>query len=133
MQELAGALAGRRLELQQELDGARLKRGRALAAQLAIRWSLLENAGLLAFSQELLKEADPPCFLQAALPAHCRWAILPLFPPPARVSLYVLKQRKIKALLGKKEEKGLLYTLSTGCQVTKHSDSVPDIVTCRIV
>ncbi|XP_023695535.1 tripartite motif-containing protein 46-like isoform X2 [Paramormyrops kingsleyae] len=72
MQELAGTLAGRRLELQQELDGARLKRGRALAAQLAIRWSLLENAGLLAFSQELLKEADPPCFLQAALPAHCR-------------------------------------------------------------
>uniref|UniRef100_A0A8C9V2N3 Tripartite motif containing 46 n=1 Tax=Scleropages formosus TaxID=113540 RepID=A0A8C9V2N3_SCLFO len=72
MEELGVALAERKTELQQVVDGMRLKRGRALAAQLAERWSLLEHAGLLAFSQELLKETDPPCFLQAALPTHSR-------------------------------------------------------------
>ncbi|KAL4624839.1 tripartite motif-containing protein 46-like isoform X1, partial [Arapaima gigas] len=74
MQELRAVLAQKQTELQQRVEGMRLKRGRDLAAQLAERWSLLEHAGLLAFSQELLKETDPPCFLQAALPTHSRLA-----------------------------------------------------------
>ncbi|KAG5856431.1 hypothetical protein ANANG_G00007890 [Anguilla anguilla] len=47
-------------------------RSEALSAQVTEKQSMLENAGLLAFSQELLKETDPPCFVQAARLTHNR-------------------------------------------------------------
>ncbi|KAI1901512.1 hypothetical protein AGOR_G00035190 [Albula goreensis] len=70
--ELGAALAERQGALGQALESARLRRGEALAAQVSERQSLLEHAGLLAFSQELLKETDPPCFVQAARLTHNR-------------------------------------------------------------
>ncbi|XP_061111500.1 tripartite motif-containing protein 46-like isoform X2 [Conger conger] len=72
VRELAAALEERRGALGQAVEGARLRRTGALAAQVTERQSLLEHAGLLAFSQELLKETDPPCFIQAARLTHGR-------------------------------------------------------------
>uniref|UniRef100_A0A8C8EQU3 Tripartite motif containing 46b n=1 Tax=Oncorhynchus tshawytscha TaxID=74940 RepID=A0A8C8EQU3_ONCTS len=67
VRDLTALLAERHASLSQALEGARQRRGEALAGQVAERRSLLEHAGLMAFSQELLKETDPPCFVQAAL------------------------------------------------------------------
>ncbi|XP_036372225.1 tripartite motif-containing protein 46-like isoform X2 [Megalops cyprinoides] len=72
LRELGAALAERQAALAQAVEGARVRRGEALAAQVMERQSLLEHAGLMAFSQELLKETDPPCFVQAARLTHNR-------------------------------------------------------------
>ncbi|KAJ8336293.1 hypothetical protein SKAU_G00396360 [Synaphobranchus kaupii] len=72
VRELGGALAERQGALGQAAEGSRLRRVEALAAQVTERQSMLEHAGLLAFSQELLKETDPPCFIQAARLTHSR-------------------------------------------------------------
>ncbi|XP_064204656.1 tripartite motif-containing protein 46-like isoform X2 [Anguilla rostrata] len=72
VRELGAALDERQGALGQAVEGARLRRVEALAAQVTERRSLLEHAGLLAFSQELLKETDPPCFVQAARLTHSR-------------------------------------------------------------
>uniref|UniRef100_A0A8C5G126 Tripartite motif-containing protein 46-like n=1 Tax=Gouania willdenowi TaxID=441366 RepID=A0A8C5G126_GOUWI len=47
----------------------------ALAAQVSERRSLMEHAGLMAFAQELLKESDQPCFVQAARQTHNRFVL----------------------------------------------------------
>uniref|UniRef100_A0A3B4TPE3 Tripartite motif containing 46 n=1 Tax=Seriola dumerili TaxID=41447 RepID=A0A3B4TPE3_SERDU len=44
----------------------------ALSAQVSERRGLLEHAGLMAYTQELLKETDAPCFVQAARITHNR-------------------------------------------------------------
>uniref|UniRef100_A0A667ZMF7 Tripartite motif containing 46b n=1 Tax=Myripristis murdjan TaxID=586833 RepID=A0A667ZMF7_9TELE len=62
----------RHASLTQALEAARQKRSEALAAQVAERRSLMEHAGLMAFTQELLKEQDAPCFVQAARQTHNR-------------------------------------------------------------
>uniref|UniRef100_A0A8C7HWB7 Tripartite motif containing 46b n=1 Tax=Oncorhynchus kisutch TaxID=8019 RepID=A0A8C7HWB7_ONCKI len=67
VRDLTALLAERHASLTEALERARQKRGEALAGQVAERRSLLEHAGLMALSQELLKETDPPCFVQAAL------------------------------------------------------------------
>uniref|UniRef100_A0A671LNB3 Tripartite motif-containing protein 46-like n=1 Tax=Sinocyclocheilus anshuiensis TaxID=1608454 RepID=A0A671LNB3_9TELE len=54
------------------LEGARAQRAGALNAQLSKKQSLLENAGLLTYTQELLKETDQSCFVQAARVTHNR-------------------------------------------------------------
>lgn len=72
IRDLTAALAERHSSLTQALEVARQKRGEALAAQVAERRGLMEHAGLMAFSQELLKETDQPCFVQAARQTHNR-------------------------------------------------------------
>ncbi|XP_010897391.3 tripartite motif-containing 46b isoform X1 [Esox lucius] len=72
MKDLTALLAERHNSLAQALEEARQTRGEALAGQVAERRSLLEHAGLMTFSQELLKEMDPPCFVQAARQTHSR-------------------------------------------------------------
>uniref|UniRef100_A0A3Q0R5B4 Tripartite motif containing 46b n=1 Tax=Amphilophus citrinellus TaxID=61819 RepID=A0A3Q0R5B4_AMPCI len=72
IRDLTAALAERHASLTQALEGARQKRGEALAAQVAERRGLLEHAGLMAFTQELLKETDQPCFVQASRQTHNR-------------------------------------------------------------
>ncbi|KAM3858257.1 tripartite motif-containing 46b [Diretmus argenteus] len=72
VRDLTAALAERHASLTQALEVARQKRGEALSAQVAERRSLMEHAGLMAFTQELLKETDPPCFVQAARQTHNR-------------------------------------------------------------
>uniref|UniRef100_A0A8C3G0V0 Tripartite motif containing 46 n=1 Tax=Cyclopterus lumpus TaxID=8103 RepID=A0A8C3G0V0_CYCLU len=48
------------------------KREDALSAQVSERRGLLEHNGLMAYTQELLKETDAPCFVQAARVTHSR-------------------------------------------------------------
>ncbi|XP_077446492.1 tripartite motif-containing 46b isoform X4 [Stigmatopora argus] len=74
IRDLTAALAERHASLTQALEATRHKRGEALAAQVAERRSLMEHAGLLAFTQELLKETDQPCFVQAARQTHNRFS-----------------------------------------------------------
>ncbi|XP_048009670.1 tripartite motif-containing protein 46 isoform X2 [Megalobrama amblycephala] len=70
--ELRGVLAERQGALAMLMEGARAQRTAALNAQLSEKQSLLENAGLLTYTQELLKEPDQPCFVQAARVTHSR-------------------------------------------------------------
>ncbi|XP_056876174.1 tripartite motif-containing 46b isoform X2 [Takifugu flavidus] len=72
IRDLTAALAERHASLTQALEATRQKRGEALAAQVAERRGLMEHAGLVAFTQELLKETDQPCFVQAARQIHSR-------------------------------------------------------------
>uniref|UniRef100_A0A665VMZ9 Tripartite motif containing 46a n=1 Tax=Echeneis naucrates TaxID=173247 RepID=A0A665VMZ9_ECHNA len=51
---------------------AAIKQMEALSAQVSERHGLLEHAGLMAYTQELLKETDAPCFVQAARLTHNR-------------------------------------------------------------
>ncbi|XP_035762443.1 tripartite motif-containing protein 46-like [Neolamprologus brichardi] len=91
IRDLTAALAERHASLTQALEGARQKRGEALAAQVAERRGLLEHAGLMAFTSELLKETDQPCFVQASRQTHnsfllvilnCATSTLPNYVPP---------------------------------------------------
>uniref|UniRef100_A0A8C5DGF5 Tripartite motif-containing protein 46-like n=1 Tax=Gouania willdenowi TaxID=441366 RepID=A0A8C5DGF5_GOUWI len=75
IRDLTAALAERHASLTLALEGARHKRGEALAAQVSERRSLMEHAGLMAFAQELLKESDQPCFVQAARQTHNRFVL----------------------------------------------------------
>lgn len=74
IRDLTAALAERHASLTQALEATRQKRGEALAAQVAERRGLMEHAGLVAFTQELLKETDQPCFVQAARQIHSRFS-----------------------------------------------------------
>ena len=75
IRDLTAALAERHGSLTQALETARQKRGEALSAQVAERRGLMEHAGLMAFTQELLKESDQPCFVQAARQTHNRSSV----------------------------------------------------------
>lgn len=88
IRDLTAALAERHASLTQALEVTRQKRGEALAAQVGERRSLMEHAGLLAFTQELLKETDQPCFVQAARHIHNRFLCFFFFSPPFPVSLF---------------------------------------------
>lgn len=70
--ELRGVLAERQGALAMLLEGSRSQRAGSLNAQLSEKQSLLENAGLLTYTQELLKETDQSCFVQAARVTHNR-------------------------------------------------------------
>ncbi|XP_071767320.2 tripartite motif-containing protein 46 [Centroberyx gerrardi] len=72
IRELGAALAERQGALALALEGARSRRWEVLSAQVSERRGLLEHAGLMAYTQELLKETDPPCFVQAARVTHSR-------------------------------------------------------------
>jgi len=60
--------------------------GEALAGQVSERRGLMEHAGLMAFTQEMLKETDPPSFVQAARQTHDRSGSAP-FTLPAHTNL----------------------------------------------
>ncbi|XP_068614914.1 tripartite motif-containing protein 46 [Brachionichthys hirsutus] len=74
LRELGAAVAERQGALTLALEGSRSRREEALTAQASERQGLLENAGLTAYTQELLKETDAPCFVQAARVTHSRLA-----------------------------------------------------------
>lgn len=73
VRELGAAIAERQGALAVALEGSRSRKEEALAAQLAGKRSLLEHAGLMVYTQELLKETDVPCFVQASRITHRRW------------------------------------------------------------
>uniref|UniRef100_A0A3Q3K995 Tripartite motif containing 46a n=1 Tax=Monopterus albus TaxID=43700 RepID=A0A3Q3K995_MONAL len=70
IRELSAAVAERQGALALTLEGSRSRREEALSAQVSERRCLLENAGLMAYTEELLKETDAPCFVQAARVTH---------------------------------------------------------------
>lgn len=72
IRELGAAVAERQGTLTLALEGSRNRREEALSVQVFERQGLLEHAGLMAYTQELLKESDPPCFVQAARITHNR-------------------------------------------------------------
>ncbi|XP_077577865.1 tripartite motif-containing protein 46 [Stigmatopora nigra] len=72
MQDLAMSIAERHGFLSVALEGSRGRREEALSAQLSARHDMLEHAGMLAYTHELLKETDQPCFVQAARVTHNR-------------------------------------------------------------
>ncbi|XP_076010707.1 tripartite motif-containing protein 46 [Genypterus blacodes] len=72
VRELGAAVMERQGALALALEGARSRREEALSVQVSERRGLLEHEGLMAFTQELLKETDPPCFVQAARVTHNR-------------------------------------------------------------
>uniref|UniRef100_A0A8C8MMZ8 Tripartite motif containing 46b n=1 Tax=Oncorhynchus tshawytscha TaxID=74940 RepID=A0A8C8MMZ8_ONCTS len=97
VRDLTALLAERHASLTEALERARQKRGEALAGQVAERRSLLEHAGLMALSQELLKETDPPCFVQAARQTHSRLQCFSLAADPSfrHFQLDVSKELKL--------------------------------------
>lgn len=72
VRELGAAVAERQGALTVALEGSRCRKKEALSAQLSGKRSLLEHAGLMVYTQELLKELDAPCFVQAARITHNR-------------------------------------------------------------
>lgn len=73
IRELRAAVVERQGGLALALEDSRSRREQALSAQVSEKQGLLENAGLMAYSQELLKETDAPCFVQAARVTHNRY------------------------------------------------------------
>lgn len=73
IRELGAAVAERQGGLALALEESRSRREQALSAQVSEKQGLLENAGLMAYTQELLKETDAPCFVQAARVTHNRY------------------------------------------------------------
>uniref|UniRef100_A0A672P336 Tripartite motif-containing protein 46-like n=1 Tax=Sinocyclocheilus grahami TaxID=75366 RepID=A0A672P336_SINGR len=74
VKEIMVLLTERQTMLAQALESSRQRRAEALANQVAEKRSLLEHAGLMAFTQELLKENDPSSFVHAARITHNRLA-----------------------------------------------------------
>ncbi|XP_061529938.1 tripartite motif-containing protein 46 [Phycodurus eques] len=72
MQDLAASIAERQGVLSVALEGSRGCREEALSAQASARRDMLEHAGMMAYTHELLKETDQPCFVQAARVTHNR-------------------------------------------------------------
>lgn len=70
--ELGAVVAERQGALTVALEGSRSRKEEALSAQLSGKRSLLELAGLMVYTQELLRETDAPCFVQAARITHKR-------------------------------------------------------------
>ncbi|XP_046702847.1 tripartite motif-containing protein 46 isoform X2 [Silurus meridionalis] len=63
-------LAERQSSLIKILEETRVQKSESLNTQLSEKQSLLDNAGLVMYTQELLKENDQPCFVQAARITH---------------------------------------------------------------
>ncbi|XP_035018340.1 tripartite motif-containing protein 46 isoform X1 [Hippoglossus stenolepis] len=72
IRDLGAAVAERQGALALAVEGSRSRREEALSAQVSERRGLMEHAGLMAYTQELLKETDAPCFVQAARVTHSR-------------------------------------------------------------
>ncbi|XP_061676299.1 tripartite motif-containing protein 46 [Syngnathoides biaculeatus] len=72
MQDLAASIAERQRVLSVALEGSHGCREEALSGQASDRRDMLENAGMMAYTHELLKETDQPCFVQAARITHNR-------------------------------------------------------------
>uniref|UniRef100_A0A671PL88 Tripartite motif-containing protein 46-like n=1 Tax=Sinocyclocheilus anshuiensis TaxID=1608454 RepID=A0A671PL88_9TELE len=77
VKEIMALLTERQTMLAQALESSRQRRAEALANQVTEKRSLLEHAGLMAFTQELLKENDPSSFVHTARITHNRWDGLP--------------------------------------------------------
>uniref|UniRef100_A0A8C5AT83 Tripartite motif containing 46a n=1 Tax=Gadus morhua TaxID=8049 RepID=A0A8C5AT83_GADMO len=75
IRELGAALMERKGALASALEVSRAKRIEALLGQVSEKRGLVEDMGLMLYTQELLKETDAPCFVQAARVTHNRYIV----------------------------------------------------------
>ncbi|KAG7267335.1 hypothetical protein CRUP_031722 [Coryphaenoides rupestris] len=68
VRELGAALTERKGALALTLEASRARRSEALCGQAAEKRSLVEDTGLMLYTQELLKETDAPCFSPTTAP-----------------------------------------------------------------
>uniref|UniRef100_G1P1Y6 Tripartite motif containing 46 n=1 Tax=Myotis lucifugus TaxID=59463 RepID=G1P1Y6_MYOLU len=71
---LGAVLEEKRASLLQAVEECQQERLARLGAQLQEHRSLLDGSGLVGYAQEVLKETDQPCFVQAAKQLHNRIA-----------------------------------------------------------
>lgn len=70
---LGAVLEEKRASLLQAVEECQQERLARLGAQLQEHRSLLDGSGLVGYAQEVLKETDQPCFVQAAKQLHNRY------------------------------------------------------------
>lgn len=70
---LGAVLEEKRASLLQAIEECQQERLARLSAQLQEQRSLLDGSGLVGYAQEVLKETDQPCFVQAAKQLHSRY------------------------------------------------------------
>ncbi|XP_038958262.1 tripartite motif-containing protein 46 isoform X5 [Rattus norvegicus] len=71
---LGAVLEEKRSSLLQAIEECQQERLSRLSAQIHEHQSLLDGSGLVGYAQEVLKETDQPCFVQAAKQLHNRIA-----------------------------------------------------------
>lgn len=71
---LGAVLEEKRASLLQAIEECQQERLARLSAQIQEHRSLLDGSGLVGYAQEVLKETDQPCFVQAAKQLHNRIA-----------------------------------------------------------
>lgn len=68
-------LEEKRASLLQAIEECQQERLASLHYQIQEHQAMLENSGMVGYAQEVLKETDHPCFVQAAKQLHNRyWA-----------------------------------------------------------
>lgn len=71
---LGAVLEEKRASLLQAIEECQQERLARLGAQIQEHRSLLDGSGLVGYAQEVLKETDQPCFVQAAKQLHSRYS-----------------------------------------------------------
>lgn len=71
---LGAVLEEKRASLLQAIEECQQERLARLSAQIQEHRSLLDGSGLVGYAQEVLKETDQPCFVQAAKQLHNRYS-----------------------------------------------------------
>ncbi|XP_067878714.1 tripartite motif-containing protein 46-like isoform X1 [Heterodontus francisci] len=72
IRELCSTLEEKQLTLLQAIEACKRQRLECLNFQIAEHQGMLEHSGMVGYTQEVLKETDHPCFVQAAKQVHSR-------------------------------------------------------------
>lgn len=73
IQGLCAMLEEKRATLLQAIEECQQERLASLHCQIQEHQAMLENSGMVGYAQEVLKETDHPCFVQAAKQLHNRY------------------------------------------------------------
>lgn len=73
IQGLCAILEEKRATLLQAIEECQQERLASLHCQIQEHQAMLENSGMVGYAQEVLKETDHPCFVQAAKQLHNRY------------------------------------------------------------
>lgn len=73
IQGLCAMLEEKRATLLQAIEECQQERLASLHGQIREHQAMLENSGMVGYAQEVLKETDHPCFVQAAKQLHNRY------------------------------------------------------------
>lgn len=73
MRGLSALLEEKQASLLNAIEECRQERVSNLRAQLHEHRAMMENSGMVGYTQEVLKETDQPCFVQAAKQIHNRY------------------------------------------------------------